>query len=102
KQGYAEVIIQSDNLENVSSICKSKLDGPKSSLISMIQQILAFEEKWYLNYIPRESNRVADALAKMALMKDEALHMFEEPPLEFKEILKEDCTFDNLSMIYSM
>ncbi|MBA0802531.1 hypothetical protein Gohar_012814, partial [Gossypium harknessii] len=90
----------SDNLENVSSICKSKLDGPKSSLIRRIQQILTFEEKWSLNYVPRESNRVADALAKMALMRDEALHMFEEPPLEIKKILKEDCTFDNLSMIY--
>ncbi|MBA0652899.1 hypothetical protein Goklo_020122 [Gossypium klotzschianum] len=38
----------------------------------------------------------------MALMRDKALHMFEEPPSEIKEILKEDCTFDNLSMIYSM
>ncbi|MBA0694112.1 hypothetical protein Goari_004437, partial [Gossypium aridum] len=99
---YAEVIIQSDNLENVISICESKFDGPKSSLIRRVQQILAFEEKWSLNYVPSESNRVADALAKMVLMRDETLHMFEELPLEIKEVLKEDCTFDNLTMIYSM
>ncbi|KAH1121485.1 hypothetical protein J1N35_004645 [Gossypium stocksii] len=60
KQGYDEIIIQSDNLENVISICDSR----------------------------------TDALAKMALTKSETLHMFEELPLELKEILKEDCTFD--------
>ncbi|MBA0821360.1 hypothetical protein Goarm_018223 [Gossypium armourianum] len=56
KQGYDEVIIQLDNLENVISICKSKIGGPKYSLIRRIQQILAFEEKWSLNYVPRETN----------------------------------------------
>ncbi|KAK5819749.1 hypothetical protein PVK06_024772 [Gossypium arboreum] len=75
KQGYIEVIIQSDNLENVISICESKFDGPKSSLIRRIQQILAFEKKWSLNYVPRESNLVTDALVKMTLMRDETLHV---------------------------
>ncbi|MBA0736917.1 hypothetical protein Gogos_010405, partial [Gossypium gossypioides] len=74
-KGYAEVIIQANNLENVISIRERKLN---------------------------ETNRVADTLAKMALINDEVLHMFEEPSLEIKEILKEDCTFDNLSMTYSM
>ncbi|KAK5785852.1 hypothetical protein PVK06_040473 [Gossypium arboreum] len=65
KQGYDEVIIQYDNLRNVISICDSKLEDSKSSLIRRIQQILAFEEKWSLNYVPRESNQVVGALAKM-------------------------------------
>ncbi|KAH1072323.1 hypothetical protein J1N35_024651 [Gossypium stocksii] len=97
KQGYAEVIIQSDNLENVIFICESKLDSPKSSLVRRIQQILSFEEKWSLNYVPRESNQVADTLVKMALTRSETLHMFEEPLLEIKGIMKEDYTFDNMS-----
>ncbi|KAK5772753.1 hypothetical protein PVK06_049047 [Gossypium arboreum] len=97
KQGFVEVIIQSDNLKNVISICGSKPNGPKSSLIRRIQQILAFEKKWFLNYVPRESNLVADALAKMALTRSETLHMLEDPPLEIKEIMKEDCTLDNMS-----
>ncbi|KAH1063467.1 hypothetical protein J1N35_028454 [Gossypium stocksii] len=42
---------------------------------------------------------VADAFAKMALTRSETLHMFEEPPLVIKEILKEDSTFDNMSRI---
>ncbi|MBA0770997.1 hypothetical protein Gotri_019532 [Gossypium trilobum] len=67
-----------------------------------IQQILAFEEKWFLIYVPRETNRAADALAKMGLLNGETLHMFEDPPLEIKEISKDDNTFDNLSTIYSM
>ncbi|MBA0801394.1 hypothetical protein Gohar_011762, partial [Gossypium harknessii] len=102
KQGYDEVIIQSDNLENVISISESKFGSPKNSLIRRIQQILAFKENWSLNYVPRETNRVADALAKMALSSVESLHIFEDPPLEIKEILKDDNSFDNLFMIYSM
>ncbi|MBA0619102.1 hypothetical protein Godav_028340, partial [Gossypium davidsonii] len=102
KQGYDEVTVQLDNLENVISICESKLGGPKNSLIRRIQQILAFEEKWLLIYVPRETNRAADALAKMGLLSGETLHMFEDPPLEIKEISKDDNTFDNLSTIYSM
>ncbi|KAG8496150.1 hypothetical protein CXB51_009411 [Gossypium anomalum] len=69
KQGYAEAIIQSDSLENVLSLRDSKFDGSMSSLIRRIHQILAYEEKWSLNYIPRESNQVANTLAKMALKK---------------------------------
>ncbi|MFQ6636847.1 hypothetical protein Gotur_012852 [Gossypium turneri] len=53
---------------------------------------LTFEEKWSLIYILRETNRAADALAKMALLSDKTLHMFEDPPLEIKEILKDDST----------
>ncbi|KAH1091101.1 hypothetical protein J1N35_018358 [Gossypium stocksii] len=49
KQGYDEVIIQSDNLENVIIISASKPDALKSSLIRRIYQILAFEEKWSLS-----------------------------------------------------
>ncbi|MBA0673623.1 hypothetical protein Goklo_024898, partial [Gossypium klotzschianum] len=67
KQGYDEVTVQLDNLENVISICET-----------------------------------ADALAKMGLLSGETLHMFEDPPLEIKEISKDDNTFDNLSTIYSM
>ncbi|MBA0843423.1 hypothetical protein Goarm_000615, partial [Gossypium armourianum] len=34
----------------------------------------------------------------MALSSDEVLHMFEEPLLEIKEILKEENTLDNSFM----
>ncbi|KAH1048233.1 hypothetical protein J1N35_039017 [Gossypium stocksii] len=99
KQGYDKVIIQSDNLENVITIGASKPDDPKSSLIRRIHQFLAFEEKWSLNYIPRESNRVTDALAKMALARSETLQIFEEPPLEIQVLLKDECILNNVTRV---
>ncbi|KAK5775823.1 hypothetical protein PVK06_043768 [Gossypium arboreum] len=36
KQGYDEIIVLSDNLENVISICENKLGGPKNSLVKRI------------------------------------------------------------------
>ncbi|MFQ6628749.1 hypothetical protein Gotur_006841 [Gossypium turneri] len=71
KQGRDKVFTQSNNIENVISICE-------------------------------KTNRAADALAKMTLLSDESLYMFEDFPLEIKEILKDDSSFDNFSMIYSM
>ncbi|KAH1032341.1 hypothetical protein J1N35_044515, partial [Gossypium stocksii] len=53
KQIYDEVTIQSDNLGIVISISDSKTEGPKSTLIRRIQQILANEEKWSLRYVHR-------------------------------------------------
>ncbi|MBA0858002.1 hypothetical protein Goshw_020067, partial [Gossypium schwendimanii] len=96
KQEYDEIIIQSNNFENVISIGDSKIIGSKNTLIRRIQQILAFEGKWSLNYVIRETNRIADALAKMVLLGDKMLHTFEEPPLEIKEILKEKFCSDNI------
>ncbi|KAK5842318.1 hypothetical protein PVK06_004657 [Gossypium arboreum] len=79
RQGYDEVNIQSDNLEIVVAISNSKLEGSNSTLIKRIQQILANEEKWTLRCVPRENNRIANALAKLALLNDEELHMFNDP-----------------------
>ncbi|MBA0676941.1 hypothetical protein Gohar_017456 [Gossypium harknessii] len=79
KQGYDEVTIQFDNLEIVVAISNSKLEESNSTLIKRIQQILANEENWTLRYVPRENNRIADALAKLALLNDEELHMFDDP-----------------------
>ncbi|KAG8503614.1 hypothetical protein CXB51_001608 [Gossypium anomalum] len=79
KQGYDEVTIQSDNLEIVVAISNSKLEGSNSTHIKRIQQILANEETWSLRRVPRENNRIADALAKLALLNDEELHMFDDP-----------------------
>ncbi|KAK5771112.1 hypothetical protein PVK06_047287 [Gossypium arboreum] len=87
KQGYDEVIIQSNNIENVISINDNKMGDSKNSLIRRIQQVLAFEKKWSLNYAPRDTNQVADALAKRALSSTESLNIIEDPPLEIKKIL---------------
>ncbi|KAK5817682.1 hypothetical protein PVK06_022610 [Gossypium arboreum] len=102
KQGYNKVIIHSDNLENVILICESKVVVSKNALIKRIQQILASEENWCLNYVPREINRVADALAKMALSSGNSLRIIESPPFRIKDILKEENFIDNSLMICPM
>lgn len=101
KQGYDEVIIQSNNIKNIVSISDKKIEGSKTTLLKRIQQIIAFEEKWPLSYVPRESNRIA-SLTKTGLSSDEVLHMFEDPPLKIKEILKEKSSPDNLVMNFFM
>ncbi|MBA0645656.1 hypothetical protein Goklo_013723 [Gossypium klotzschianum] len=60
-----------------------------------VQQVLASEETWSLTYVPRETNRVADALTKMALSSVYSLRIFEVPPIRIKEILQEDNFVDN-------
>ncbi|MBA0755232.1 hypothetical protein Gogos_021881, partial [Gossypium gossypioides] len=57
KQGYDEVVIQSDNLEVVKIISDSKLEGSNFDLVRRIYQILSNEEKWFLEYVPREFNK---------------------------------------------
>ncbi|KAK5775092.1 hypothetical protein PVK06_042959 [Gossypium arboreum] len=87
KQGYNEVIIRSDNLENVILINESKADRSNNALIKWIQHILALEENWVLNYVPRKTNRVADALAKFSLSSGSSLRIFESPPSKIIDIL---------------
>ncbi|MBA0553744.1 hypothetical protein Golob_012895, partial [Gossypium lobatum] len=72
---------------NVIYISESKSSGSKNALIKRIQQVLASEESWSLTYVPRETNRVADALTKMALSTVDSLRIFEVPPIRIKEIL---------------
>lgn len=67
KQGYDEVIIQSDNFKNVISISDRRIEGPKTTLIRRIQQILT------------------NALDQMTLSIDEILHMFEDPHWRLKK-----------------
>ncbi|PPR89128.1 hypothetical protein GOBAR_AA31559 [Gossypium barbadense] len=46
----------------------------------------------------RETNWVADALAKMALSSGNSLRIFESPPIRIKDILQEDKFVDNSLM----
>nr|KJB82714.1 hypothetical protein B456_013G210500 [Gossypium raimondii] len=98
KQGYNEIIIQFDNLEVVVTISDSKLERSKSTLVRQIQQILLNEEKWCLRYVPRETNKIAHALTKMALSNDEVLPMFDDLSMEIQKVLKEKNTRGNLLM----
>ncbi|MBA0568933.1 hypothetical protein Golob_006399, partial [Gossypium lobatum] len=87
---------------NVIYTSESKSGGSKNALIRRIQQVLASEESWSLTYVPRETNRAADALAKMALLSGDSLRIFEVSPIRIKEILQEDNFVDNFLMNHPM
>ncbi|MBA0572486.1 hypothetical protein Golob_002826 [Gossypium lobatum] len=89
KQGYDEIVIQSDNLEVIGTIGDSKLERSNSTLVRRIQHILSNKEKWFLRYVLRESN-------------NEDLHIFDVPPITIQEVLKEENTGDNLFINKSM
>ncbi|MBA0696590.1 hypothetical protein Goari_003132 [Gossypium aridum] len=95
-------IIQSDNLEVVAAISNRKLEGSNSTLVRQIRQILSVEERWCLRYVPRENNKIAYALVKMALSNVEGLDMIEDPPIEIQEVIKEDNARGNLQKNMNM
>ncbi|MBA0813389.1 hypothetical protein Gohar_027245 [Gossypium harknessii] len=102
KQGYDEVVIQSNNLDVVKIVGNNKFERSNFALIRRNQQILLNEEKWFLEYILREFNKAANAITKIASLDDEDLHMFEDPPMAIKEILQEDSIRGTVSMNTSM
>lgn len=83
-------------------ISESKAGISNNALIKRIQQILASEENWFLTYVPRETNRVADALAKISLSSGSSLRIFESPPSSIKDILQDDNFVDNSLMNHFM
>ncbi|MFQ6659005.1 hypothetical protein Gotur_028059 [Gossypium turneri] len=95
---YDEVILQSDNLENVISISDKLFAGSKSMLLRRIQQILASERNGSLRYVLKEKKNIANAIAKMTLSNDETLHMFKETLMEIKEILDKASFLDNSTL----
>ncbi|MBA0570855.1 hypothetical protein Golob_004461, partial [Gossypium lobatum] len=70
----------------------------KEDLVMELQQtpIQPYSERWCLRYVPRENNKIADALAKMALSNVEGLHMIEDPSIEIQEVIREDKARGNL------
>ncbi|MBA0689731.1 hypothetical protein Goari_007447 [Gossypium aridum] len=56
-------------MEVVKAILGSNSTVSNSALIRRIQSILAQENQWFLLYISREQNQVADYLAKQALTR---------------------------------
>ncbi|MBA0813249.1 hypothetical protein Gohar_027118, partial [Gossypium harknessii] len=76
----------------------------KEDLVMELQQtpIQPYSERWCLRYVPRENNKIADALAKMALSNVEGLHMIEDPPIEIQEVIREDNARGNLQKKMNM
>ncbi|KAK5845345.1 hypothetical protein PVK06_001517 [Gossypium arboreum] len=78
--GLDHVIIHSDSLEVVESILGSISTGSNSALIRRIHNLMSQENHWFMQYIPREQNQVADCLAKQALREKGDPQVLDDPP----------------------
>ncbi|MBA0865272.1 hypothetical protein Goshw_010691 [Gossypium schwendimanii] len=81
QSGYDKVIIQSDSLEVIKTIIGNSFAASNSALIRRIHNILSQENQWFLRYITKEQNQVADCLAKQALIEKDNLQVLDVPPL---------------------
>ncbi|MBA0871692.1 hypothetical protein Goshw_029070 [Gossypium schwendimanii] len=97
RRGQDQFIIQFDNLEVVKAILGSTSTVSNSALIRRIQNILTLENQWFLWYIPREQNQVADCLAKQALIGKDELQEFEDPPMVVRTSYEMDKSKGDLS-----
>ncbi|KAK5771280.1 hypothetical protein PVK06_047470 [Gossypium arboreum] len=84
------VIIQSDSLEVVKAIHENVSKNSSSALLRRIHRILSQERQWILRYTPREENKSADYLSKLAFEREEDFHLIESPPDEILVYLEAD------------
>ncbi|XP_017632737.1 uncharacterized protein LOC108475276 [Gossypium arboreum] len=90
RRGHNNEIIHSDSLELVKVIHENVSKSSTSALIRRIHRILSQESQWILRYIPREDNKCADYLSKLAFEREKDLRLFESPPDDVLDFFKSD------------
>ncbi|MBA0793196.1 hypothetical protein Gohar_017615, partial [Gossypium harknessii] len=68
---YDRIVIQTDNMEVIGAINESLLKGSNSTLIRCILKLLQNEENWLIEYVPRNENRKANSITKLAFNREE-------------------------------
>ncbi|MBA0874722.1 hypothetical protein Goshw_021096 [Gossypium schwendimanii] len=64
------------------------LDG--ITVLRRVQGLLESEGQWWIRYVPREANTVANCLANMSLEWKTSLQIYEDPFDEVSEMLQQD------------
>ncbi|XP_052882299.1 probable glutathione S-transferase [Gossypium arboreum] len=59
-------------------------------MLRRVKRILESEGQWWIRYVPREANSVADCLAKMSLEWKISLQIYENPPDAVLAMLQRD------------
>ncbi|KAH1045577.1 hypothetical protein J1N35_036361 [Gossypium stocksii] len=77
-RGFHKVCIRTDNLEAVNLIQEELHGGSYSALILRVSLLPKSLNYWYLQYIPREENRVADRNVKLRRDRDTGLQLIEK------------------------
>ncbi|MFQ6660982.1 hypothetical protein Gotur_029293 [Gossypium turneri] len=75
---FADVIIQMDSLKVVKAIQDTSSMALNSALIRQIHHLLANVGPWAIQHIPKEFNKSADCIAKLALDTRQSLKVFKE------------------------
>ncbi|MBA0659730.1 hypothetical protein Goklo_011837, partial [Gossypium klotzschianum] len=75
---YDGVLIQIDSLEVVKAIQDSFLSSLNSALIRGIHHLLLKARSWGIQHFPKDCNKTADCLAKIAIDTNQKLMIFYE------------------------
>ncbi|KAH1045874.1 hypothetical protein J1N35_036658 [Gossypium stocksii] len=73
KEGYDNVLIQTDSLEVVKAIQENLSNGSNSTLVRRIHSLLSWIGHWSVWHISREDNQDADSLVKLVYEKNNGL-----------------------------
>ncbi|KAL4312080.1 hypothetical protein GQ457_01G027270 [Hibiscus cannabinus] len=79
--GYERLMVQSDNLEGITRLNTSTVDSDANALIRAITRLRSAEWVTMFRWIPREANKLADAMAKLDESYD--LSLFVVPPAPY-------------------
>ncbi|MBA0677098.1 hypothetical protein Goari_018520 [Gossypium aridum] len=60
-------------MEVIGALKESLLKGSNSTLIRCILQLLQNEENWLIEYVPRNENRKANSITKLAFSREEEI-----------------------------
>ncbi|KAE8700791.1 hypothetical protein F3Y22_tig00110556pilonHSYRG00762 [Hibiscus syriacus] len=90
-----KLIVETGSMEAISILHKEPGAGNDAFMTAHVQKFM--QRDWCLCHVPREANRSADGLAKMAWDLAEGLHIHVETPVEIQSLLHADAA-TNLSL----
>ncbi|KAK9002871.1 hypothetical protein V6N11_060447 [Hibiscus sabdariffa] len=89
-QGFERLLVRSDS-KQVVNLVNSPSAG--SSVLSLVRAIHCLRQKSWttiVSWIPHNTNRPTDALAKLVSPSDFSIHVYSDPPMVVDSLLKED------------
>ncbi|KAK3220790.1 hypothetical protein Dsin_014760 [Dipteronia sinensis] len=91
KAGFKKVIIESDSQSIVALLSNdSPTNNPLFSIIQACRSLINNEWSCNIHHVYRESNRVADYLAKMGQSLEPGISFFKDPPPQILVVLDDD------------
>ncbi|KAK9033055.1 hypothetical protein V6N11_018093 [Hibiscus sabdariffa] len=86
--GYERLLVQSDNLEVITRLNSTTANSDVNALVRAIARLRHADWETRFQWIPREANKLTDALVKLATSYD--LSLFDVPPAPLQSFLDSD------------